>query len=245
MIQKLQYLNILLALIIVKLSFAQVEVHPVTNNKIYEDEHGSVEVLISYPVLVSQKAGIRKINDFIADNIAIHLETEQEEFIEQYKEAGEFPFDGMNFTMYDSTYVKTNEKHLMVIATDWYSYTGGAHGIFGSAFYNFDAKTGDLVQLEDIIKEEGKQLLPDLIEIAIREAYEVPSEQTLGGFGFFLGEDGQVPLPATFYVSTEGIGFFYQPYEITPYVFGTVDVVVPYRMLKGNLKKNPVLGKNK
>lgn len=245
MIQKLQYLVLFLSFTAINLSFAQVEVHPVTNNKIYEDEHGSVEVLTSYPVLISDDAGIKKINDFVANNIAIHLETDQEEFIEQYKEAGEFPFDGMNFIMYDSTYVQTNKKHLMVIVTDWYSYTGGAHGIFGSAFYNFDTKKGELVQLEDLIKEEGKQLLPDLIEIAIREAYEVPSEQTLGEFGFFLGEDGQVPLPQTFYVGEEGIGFFYQPYEITPYVFGTVDVVVPYHMLKGYLKKHSVLGKKK
>ena len=38
-------------------------------------------------------------------------------------------------------------------------------------------------------------------------------------------------IPETFFLTPEGLGFFWNPYEIGPYVMGVIEVVIPYEKL--------------
>ena len=48
-----------------------------------------------------------------------------------------------------------------------------------------------------------------------------------------------------FYLSREGVTFYYNVYDITPYSMGPVKVTIPFPMLEHLLGSNPILGELK
>jgi hypothetical protein len=45
-----------------------------------------------------------------------------------------------------------------------------------------------------------------------------------------------------FYISEKGIGFFYNEYDIAPYVMGPTEVLVPYEAIKPYIRPDGPLG---
>ena len=70
------------------------------------------------------------------------------------------------------------------------------------------------------------------------------------GFSFaceMLADDRSVernPVES-FYLSKEGVTFYYNVYDITPYAMGPVKVTVPFPMMEHLLGSNPILGELK
>ena len=66
----------------------------------------------------------------------------------------------------------------------------------------------------------------------------LPTSQSLKDAGFFTD-----PVKPTdnFYITGEGIGFFYNQYDIAPYASGSIDVFIPFRELKDVLVAGGVI----
>lgn len=109
-----------------------------------------------------------------------------------------------------------------------YSFTGGAHGNYGSALFSFTMNDGKLVPLTDIVQDTAA--LRPMLEKAFVAAKSTDGETyTLEDLVF--PESIPLPLPLQWCVVKEGIRFIYNPYEVAPYAVGQTDIVLTWEQL--------------
>jgi hypothetical protein len=121
--------------------------------------------------------------------------------------------------------VEMNGPRFLVVSRSWADYTGGAHGNYGKNYFVFDRETAGKISLSDLMGEGFGQVLTEKLNEELRESRELGRNDSLRQDGFFVD---QVELTENFYLSSRGIGFHWDPYEIGPYAMGFVEVVVPY-----------------
>ncbi|GHV73274.1 hypothetical protein AGMMS49940_05760 [Spirochaetia bacterium] len=110
------------------------------------------------------------------------------------------------------------------------SFFSGAHGMQTKDYYVFNLEDKRRLSLRDIIRDDAKQALEDLVEEALRKHMEIPSWIPLSEGGFF---EDSVDRPEDFFVSPGGLGFQWDPYEIAPYSAGIIEVIFPYDQIQG------------
>ena len=110
------------------------------------------------------------------------------------------------------------------------SYTGGAHGIYGTECYNYSLTGGYKITTADLFTETQLERLNRLIREDIYEQYGVRSDEELETKGFFPEYIG---VTENFLVTPEGITFYYNPYDIGCYALGSVEVSVSREQLAG------------
>lgn len=110
------------------------------------------------------------------------------------------------------------------------SYTGGAHGIYGTECYNYSLAGGYEITTVDLFTEAQLERLNRLIREDICEQYGVRSDEELETKGFFPEYIG---VTENFLVTPEGITFYYNPYYIGCYALGSVEVSVSREQLAG------------
>lgn len=130
--------------------------------------------------------------------------------------------------------VMFNSKKFLSIKLDHFQYTGGAHGNYYSTGYNISMLTGKSLKLSDIINSDSFNMLSYECEQAILDTFQVSSLAEAGMF-----EDEIVILPdQDFYIIPGALVLQFDPYEIAPYVFGEINVAIPFDRIKDILKTN-------
>jgi hypothetical protein len=127
---------------------------------------------------------------------------------------------------YDSADIITIEFNL-------YTYTGGAHPNAEVTYDSYDAQNGERLQLTDIVSDVDK--LAALAEEKFRQQKELLPDADLSEAGYTF-ENNQFALNENFGVLEEGIIFYYNDYEIAPYVMGPTEILLTYEEV-GNLLK--------
>lgn len=118
-----------------------------------------------------------------------------------------------------------NQNNLLIIASIYYIYEGGAHGMYSGSYMHYDLEQKKIVQLQDIFYPNYKAALGEII---LRKAKEI---------GVHLYDDIQKIEPSgDFLLDEQGITFVYQPYEIAPYSEGIVEITLPYSEIRALLK---------
>lgn len=160
----------------------------------------------------------------------------KEVFFNNYTESNEQIFkehpDGGNFNWELSKFIHitNNDQYLLTYYILTYAFTGGAHGLETHDYYSIDLKKGKKIQLNDIIMPGTESKLISLLTRKLKEIIGLSSDQKLTEFGYFSDE---VKPNENFYVTKNGIGFFYNHYELAPYSFGLTDIFLSYTELKG------------
>ncbi|MBC7884191.1 MAG: DUF3298 domain-containing protein [Saprospiraceae bacterium] len=132
--------------------------------------------------------------------------------------------------------VFTNEK----VATLSYSestYLGGAHPNYFTHFLNFDKSTGKTLRFSDLIKDEKKFI--QLAEAAFRAYQELNDNQDLEEAGYFF-DQGIFYLPQNFAITSEGLYFYYNPYEAGAYALGPLEYTIPFSELSELIDLNKI-----
>ncbi len=133
-------------------------------------------------------------------------------------------------------HVQLYQKHLLVYRVDYNEYTGGAHGMYSSTFYNIDLTTLRPLHLDDLFEgEDYKESLTDLLWNQLMADNKVATHQALEDMGYT--STGDLEPTENFYLSKDGITFYYNVYEITPYSMGTVKITLPYDIMDRLLNK--------
>jgi len=107
--------------------------------------------------------------------------------------------------------LKTNEKNVLSLTIDNYTFSGGAHGLTLQKGLTFDLKSGKLYQLKDLFLpnipyvKTLSGIVNDQIESRNLPVFEKPVEITKNQY---------------FYLADKCIVLFFQLYEILPYVYG-------------------------
>lgn len=73
---------------------------------------------------------------------------------EGHEDAQKSGYNLNKYSAYVSFEEKRNQGELLSIYVTYYQYTGGAHGGHNDIAYNIDLKTGNLIELKDLFKED-------------------------------------------------------------------------------------------
>lgn len=117
---------------------------------------------------------------------------------------------------------------LAVIHRNWYEYTGGAHGNHGTTYFVIDPAAAKRLTLDDIVKTTARPLILEQTEEALRSLRGLKAGAPLTEGGFF---ENSISIPDNFFLSSEGLGFHWDPYEIAPYSDDSIEVILPYESI--------------
>ena len=112
------------------------------------------------------------------------------------------------------SHVQLYTGHLLVYRIDYNEYTGGAHGIYMSTFLNLDLRTLAPIRLDDLFVGDYKEQLTDLLWNQLMADNKVATRQELEDMGY--ATTGDLTPTENFYLSKEGITFYYNVYDIAP-----------------------------
>lgn len=120
------------------------------------------------------------------------------------------------------------DSHIVSLQKFSYVYEGGAHGVHSTTMESYSLQNGERLssKLEDLflLDEKNKNTLLQMLtqKLETPEYKEKLFEETLP-----LKE-----LPQTFFATSQGIKFVWHIYEIAPYVYGDIELHIPYNDLK-------------
>ena len=139
---------------------------------------------------------------------------------------------------YDATLVKSFEadKYVVFFSSN-YVYMGGAHGgVTGAGDLTFRKSDGQIIR--HIIDRSREDEMQSLIREGVASYMQAENDGHASeeGMGIFYEADEDIPLPAWEpSLSSDGVVFLYQQYEIAPYAAGMPSFVVPYDKISGFL----------
>ncbi len=143
------------------------------------------------------------------------------------QQISEWGIEGMDHfnTLSNSVKVVWNRNNRLGLQFFTYSYTGGAHGNYGSSFVNVDLnKGGEIIQLKDVFRPGFEKPLKLQLQLAARKTYGNPIHEVMTEP---FHEDNLEPTE-NFLLTDKGILFNYVPYEIAAYAVGEVQLFLAY-----------------
>ena len=152
----------------------------------------------------------------------------------------EFPDVPTGYGMEITQEVLFDSLNILTVEEFSYAFTGGAHGNYGTGYYNFNTKTGQSLGLGDILVTNYQERLKGIVEPIFRKAYLEEGMKNYSEAGFYFEEDEFV-LTDNFAITKDGLKFLYNPYEIGPYAMGQQEIIIPYNSLKTLIRKDGAL----
>ena len=218
-------------------------------------KNAGVDVSVAYVLLKSDTEGARKINDSLrrlavnsivgwldSETVAEHPDVQTDLAKAAALFATDYEIVRKDMGNLSGCWeVKTTADTLhagpktLSVKYETFAYTGGAHPNSSVSFYNFNRKTGKIITLADMVSDTTALL--KVVEKAFRKQQDLQPQNNLEENGYFL-HDGRFFLPANIGMSTNGLIFYYNPYEIAAYAVGPIQVMVPYSQLSGIVHEN-------
>ena len=162
------------------------------------------------------------------------------ELVEDAKEDTFVTDSGMSYMRGYGCEVQRNDGKILSFASGTEEFLGGAHGYYMEYGLNFDAKTGQVLTIEDIAQDmDAFQEIS--VQEMLRQCEDLKEQGALfdeemlpGGLqGIFEGKmEGD-----EWYFTADGIRFISNIYEIAPYAAGNFMFDIPYEMINDVLKE--------
>jgi len=169
-------------------------------------------------------------NNQSAEEIGALLLKEKRNFLNEYlrenKDIKDIELKGTSFAYNmeqdNKMMIVYGSPNILTMAYFNYSYTGGAHGNYGTSYYSLDLLNRKQLQLSDIITLDGIPVLKSLLEKSFRKQFQLKATDSLHEAGLF---ENVIEPNENFYLTSTGIGFNYVPYEIGPYAMGEITIL--------------------
>lgn len=166
-------------------------------------------------------------NEFFTD-----YKTENQLTKEEIKDLKEGP-SMYSYELGDDVTLCYQNSKMMVLSSSNFTYTGGAHGNYGTSYIPLDIANNKLITLSQILTPEGLQKLRSLLEASYRKANNLTASQPLTDGGLF---DNKIEPNKNFYATSKQLVFSYVPYEISSYAAGQIDVAIDMKDLQPYLQ---------
>lgn len=116
-----------------------------------------------------------------------------------------------------------------------YSYAGGAHGNNSVRNCVYDCRKGRLITLADLFAPESLMQAGEMLRNRLVKDYDCATmEELIEKCDFFSLTE--IEPTENFMIDDNGLCWSYDPYEIAPYVMGTIEVKLPWVALKPLLR---------
>jgi hypothetical protein len=201
-----------------------------------------------YPLAIrGNEAACHRINDsinyYVRESLSVmaisreevyqDLDTIAQQFLSDYQEVLALSSDyQLPWTVETKGEIVHQSPRLVAVELENYSFTGGAHPNSYTTLLNFDVQSGQLLNLEDMIRDVGE--LKAIVEEKFRVYHDLEGDTDLNEAGFFWDQDFY--LPSNFSKVDSGMYFLYNAYEAAAYAVGTTELFVSNEELKDLLK---------
>jgi len=179
---------------------------------------------VNYPQIAgfANEAVQTKVNDFLKQEAETRADAGHLELLQAVKGLeSDSAVPGVSF---EGTYTVTyNEQNRLSLYTDYYIYTGGAHGETVRAAYAFDLTTGNLLTLKDAA--EGNADYVKVINAEIGKQIHARALELLEPFK-------TIEADRPFFLKHNGIVVYFGQYEYTPYAAGMPEFEIPFQAFK-------------
>lgn len=116
-------------------------------------------------------------------------------------------------------------NNILTLKQDYYEFAGGAHGINGLYYFNYNPKTGQQL--------ENNALFDDVV--AFTAFAKTKFIKTHGPINQYWFEGDVFRLPKNIGFGPEGMLFFYNVYEIAPYAEGSFELTFTWQEIEDYL----------
>jgi len=213
------------------------------------DGTGCSEIILEYLEAVGESPAREAINHWVRARIlptlgdqgpAESVEAMVEGFLaENQAFREEFPDAPGSWAVERKVTLAFQHPKVLTLTASDYSYTGGAHPLMVELLASFDLAQGRPLMLSDLLRSGYPEPLTALVEAELKRVRGLDPETNLLDEGFFLEEGFR--LTDNFAVLADGLRFYYNPYEIGPYVLGPTDLTVPYAALAEWIPEDGIL----
>lgn len=141
----------------------------------------------------------------------------------------------INYSIEEYVTVNRIDSKVLSFNVFSYSYTGGAHGNYGSYGHVYDVETGAKLELYDVLSTQDgfREAANEYICKELEEEYGEGLFPEYGESLSFMWENAFF----NWYMSGTGIVLIFNPYEIGPYAMGQVTVELPYSEFASFIKE--------
>lgn len=149
------------------------------------------------------------------------------------KETGEYRDYYSNSSYESLTLTRSDERAVSLVGMSS-GYSGGAHGFYGFFGLNFDAQTGERLELGDLLKDDG-HFQEKASSYMIGKLKETYGDELAPGYEDTV--NGIWAQEPAWYMDGAGITFVFDPYMLGSYAMGAAQVTVPYGEVDEYLKE--------
>lgn len=201
------------------------------------------DVSINYPEFEQQQP----LNDTIQSHVANLFQLNEKMTLHSVKQlANQFmaiykadTYAGkMAYRLHVAAKVNRQDSSLLTVELSGDIFTGGAHGGTATGFLNWNTKSGQVIKLKDLLKDNYDTTLTAVGEKVFRKQEHLADTASLREY-FFAHE--KFVLNQNFIITPAGLRFVYNEYEIKPYAAGQTSLLIPYSLIKNLLKPNTVI----
>lgn len=128
---------------------------------------------------------------------------------------------------------------ICTLAAVVFEYNGGAHPSTVTHLASFETSSGRQLRPGDLLTPGSDAQLLALGEKAFRAARRLPESAAFADSGYWFPKGFR--LPSEFGVTGQGFRFYFNAYEVAPYVMGPTDFTVPYAELASQLRPDGLL----
>lgn len=195
-----------------------------------EAQTDALKATVSYPVIsgLADTAIQKQLNSMFekaAMDFKAEVETAANQDYAQSKNSTDVVF--RQYEVFVAYTVHANTDHLLSITSDYYQYTGGAHGGTNRIGYNIDLTTGKLLQLPNLFKEGF-----DYKAALIKEVTEQMGQGDNIYFDDATKVINEMADSRPFYIENRNLVLYFGQYEIAPYASGMPEFKIPFEKLQ-------------
>ena len=160
---------------------------------------------------------------------------------EDYRTSNESMLQDLEMSEEDAPFIHWESEYKGAFGESWdkyvnymvdlYDYMGGAHGMFGTLPLVFNRETGEAVTWHDVAPGVSDEKMDRLVnKHKYDDLRDTLEDAEIDEESIFFSET--IETSSSFTVSENGLTFYYQPYDIAPYVFGVITIPVPWEELR-------------
>ena len=170
-----------------------------------------------------------------------NLKELMQNFIDEYKNfKKEFPESQQEWEIERRVDNNFKDDNILSCTSSEYSYLGGAHSNTYLRFTNFKLKSGEIIDLSDILIAGFLPELNSIVEPIFRNEKNLTEDINLTEAGFWFDDD-KFSVNNNFSIGKDGLIFVYNNYEITAYAYGPTELFVPYKYIEKLIKPDGLL----
>ncbi|HPO50666.1 MAG TPA: DUF3298 domain-containing protein [Spirochaetota bacterium] len=111
-----------------------------------------------------------------------------------------------------------------------YSFSGGAHPNYFTTYANYNLNSGEKLTVKDIVYDGKYEELVKIAEEQLKKDKEIEAGFSLADLGYYFPED-TFYLPDNFLIKEKSIFFYFNIYEVAPYVLGPTEIEISFDKL--------------